>query len=155
MTEYRITKYNPANRNDGIYTADEWTSYHDIGKAFGGTVLSREMYLKTENAYIQCCLELMDKAQVSVLSVRQAEYRADGICFPDSVSHAEEILQIITACLREQCWMKLENEDFFIHFGYDFYMYIGAALPAQTVQAVAEKYGLFCELCPSPYRICD
>ncbi len=31
MSEYRISKYNPAKRINGAYTVDEWTSNPDIG----------------------------------------------------------------------------------------------------------------------------
>ena len=51
VTEYRITKYNPAHRINGVYTADEWTSFSDIGKVFGDTILSQDDYLKTETIF--------------------------------------------------------------------------------------------------------
>ena len=63
MTEYRITKYNPANRINGAYMSDEWTSISDIGKVFNGIILSQDTYLKTEKAYIDCCIELIEKAK--------------------------------------------------------------------------------------------
>ena len=152
MTEYRITKYNPTNRSEGIYMANEWTSFSDIGKVFGGTQLSEDVYLKTEQAYINCCMELIAKAQISTLSVEQAEYYAEGVLFPASISEDEEIRQVIKACLREQCWMKLVAEGFFVHFGYDYYMYIGSTLVAEDVEKIAAHNGLYCEQCQSPYR---
>lgn len=152
LTEYRITKYNPANRVDGIYTADEWTGFSDVGKVFGGTKLSQDIYLQTEQAYIACCLELIEKAQISQLSIEQAEYYTEGSRFPSTISTPQEIRQVITACLREQCWLKLVAGDFFIHFGYDFYMYIGSSLPVESVAETAAHYGLYCEQFPSPYH---
>ena len=152
MTEYRITKYNPANRMDRTYAADEWTSFSDVGKIFGGAELSPDVYLKTEQAYIDCCIELIDTAQISSLNIEQAEYYAENIHFPPSVFHPKAIRQVITACLREQCWLKITSEDFFIHFGYDYYMYIGSVLPSERVAKIAAKYGLYCEQHPSPYR---
>ena len=150
MTEYRITKYNPANRMDRTYAADEWTSFSDIGKIFGGAELSLDIYLKTEQAYIDCCIELIDTAQISSLNIEQAEYYAENIHFPSIVSHPKAIRQVVTACLREQCWLKITSEDFYIHFGYDYYMYIGSVLPRERVAKIAAKYGLYCELYPSP-----
>ncbi|MGN0590451.1 hypothetical protein, partial [Ruminococcus sp.] len=128
MITYRITKYNPFNRVDGVYIADEWTSISDIGKVLGGTMLSRDAYLKTELAYIDCCVELIKYAQVSKLSIKQAEYYKENLRFPTSIFSVQDIRQVITACLREQCWLKLVSKDFFIHFGYDYYMYIGTVL---------------------------
>lgn len=152
LTEYRITKYNPANRVDGVYTADEWTGFSDVGKVFGGTKLSQNVYLQTEQAYIACCLELIEKAQISKLSINQAEYYTEGSRFPSRISTPQEIRKVITACLREQCWLKLVAEDFFIHFGYDFYMYIGSSLPVESIAETATHYGLYCEQFPSPYH---
>ena len=64
MFEYRITKYNPSNRIDGRYAVDEWTSFSDVGKSFGKTELTYAKYLDTENAYIDCCIDLLSKAQI-------------------------------------------------------------------------------------------
>ena len=152
LTQYRITKYNPANRLGSVYIADEWTGFGDIGQVFGGTKLSQKVYLQTEQAYIACCLELIKKAQISQLSIEQAEYYTEGSRFPSRISTPQEIRQVITACLREQCWLKLIAKDFFIHFGYDFYMYIGSSLPVESVAETAAHYGLYCEQFPSPYR---
>ncbi|MCI5815742.1 hypothetical protein [Ruminococcus sp.] len=153
MISYRITQYNPFNRVDGVYIADEWTSISDIGKVFGGTMLSRDAYLKTELAYIDCCVELIKNAQVSKLSIKQAEYYKENLRFPTSIFSVQDIRQVITACLREQCWLKLVSKDFFIHFGYDYYMYIGTVLSSELVAEIVERHGLFCEEHPSPYNL--
>ena len=151
MTEYRITKYNPSNRINGVYIADEWTSFSDIGEAFAGATLSKDVYLKTEQAYIDCCVELIEKAKISKLYIKQVEYYTENVRFPSSISNTQEIRQVITACLREQCWLKLIAKDFFIHFGYDYYMYIGSILPDNCVAEIVAQHGLYCEQYTSPY----
>jgi hypothetical protein len=151
--EYRITKYNPANRVNGVYMKDEWTSFSDIGKVFGGTKLSQDVYLKAEQAYIDCCVALIEKAQISNLSIEQAEYYAENVHFPSSISNEKDIRQVITACLREQCWLKLIAKDFFIHFGHDYYMYIGSLLPVESVAEIVSQHGLFSEQYTSPYNL--
>ncbi len=155
MLECRITKYNPANRINGRCIVDEWTSFSDIGKHFGETKLTYEKYLETENAYINCCIDLLLKAQVLCLSVAQAECYSEDIHLPSQVSDVAEIRNIIASCLREQCWFKLTCKDFFIHFGYDYYMYIGTMLPAATVENIVTRYGLFFEHYPSPYNMSE
>ena len=152
MGEYRITKYNPANRDNGIYTVDEWTSFSDIGSVFNGTKLTEDIYLKTEKAYIDCCIELINREHISNLSLENLECYKDNITFPTKVFDAEQIRQVITACLREQCWFKLVGKDFFIHFGWDYYMYVGTSLPNVIVEQVATRYGLYCEIFDSPYK---
>ena len=155
MVEYRITKYNPANRVDGIYITEEWTSFSDIGKIFDGTKLTQDVYLETEQAYIDCCIALIEKAQIPSLSIEQAEYYAKGLHFPPNISNTKDIRQVITACLREQCWLKLISNNFFIHFGYDYYMYIGTVLPNDIVSEIAAQYSLYCEQYPSPHNYCQ
>ena len=65
MKSYRVTKYNPKNRDDqGRYLASEWTSIFDIGRKYCGHVLTEKEYEKVENSYLDiaredfwCCLE--------------------------------------------------------------------------------------------------
>ena len=152
VTEYRITKYNPTNRINDVYMADEWTSFSDIGKVFGGTILSQSAYLKTEQAYIDCCINLIEKAKIAKLYIKQAEYYTENVRFPSTIFNTQEIRQVITACLREQCWLKLTSKDFFIHFGYDYYMYIGSSLPSESVIETAMHHGLYCEQYTSPHN---
>lgn len=152
MNQYRISKYNPENRVGGVYTVNEWTSFSDIGKIYEGTKLSYEMYQKTERSYIRFCLKLMEWAHISDISIQQVEYYTDEIRFPLRAFDTNSVCQMITACLREQCWMKLIAKDFFIHFGYDYYIYIGTLLPFSIVSEIATEYGLFCEICQSPYN---
>lgn len=151
MAEYRITKYDPARRVDGVYMSEEWTSFSDIGKSLGGAVLTEALYQKTENAYIDCCIALLETAGIPWLCVEQAEYYEDHLFFSPKLSGPQEIRGAITACLREQCWMKLTARDFFIHFGYDCYMYIGTSLPGERVAQIAAAHGLYCEQYSSPY----
>ncbi len=48
MKEYRVTKYNPNNRDSkGSYLAEEWTSISDVGKS-----ITKSEYEEIENAYI-------------------------------------------------------------------------------------------------------
>lgn len=57
----------------------------------------------------------------------------------------------IRDCLRENCWGKLENKTTYIHFGYDYYVYIGVDLPPACVACTVDKDGLFFEVMKSPY----
>lgn len=152
MTEYRITKYNPQNRVNGIYIVHEWTSIGDIGKTFDAGVLSYSQYKKVEQAYIDCCIALLRQAGISELSVCCPEYHDMDIRFPPLISNEKDIRQIIMYCLQEKCWAKLESKQFFIHFGYDYYMYVGTDLSCSLVDTVTQRYDLFCEVFQSPYK---
>jgi len=41
LYEYRIVKYNPKFRINGIYTKNEWTSISDIGDEFDGVFFTK------------------------------------------------------------------------------------------------------------------
>lgn len=155
MIEYKITKYNPLNRIEGKYTVLEWTSISDIGKVFDDGVLTYSRYAQVERRYIDCCIELLQKAAVSELLVGSPEYYDEGLRLPDILSTESEMRRAIMCCLREKCWAKLENSDFFIHFGYDYNMYVGTNLSVTVVQETSKKHSLFCEVKNSPYCIDD
>lgn len=58
MMYYRISKYNPIDRIDGIYQVDDWTSYSDIGEQHGGRVVQPSEYLAVETQYISCIQDI-------------------------------------------------------------------------------------------------
>ncbi|MGJ7535971.1 MULTISPECIES: hypothetical protein [unclassified Variovorax] len=153
MFEYRVTKYDPAVRlNGGTY--NEWTSFGDVGATFDGTVLTRATYEKVEAAYISVATAFLREANVGSLVVRGLEYRkkgkppyAEGGCF--TVMDVEAIMAKV---LREELWCRLEGDRGFIHFGWDYYMYIGVAPACPEAQELATKVGLFVEEMRSPYH---
>lgn len=151
MNEFRLSKYDPKNRIDGLYLVSEWTSIHDIGKQFDAGVLSYDQYKKVEQAYINCCITLFKKTGIKHLYIKSPEYYESRIRFPKSLDSESDIRNVIMYCLQEKCWAKLEAEGFFIHFGYDYYLYIGTELNISLVEQVARQYGLFCEIFLSPY----
>jgi len=152
MNEFRITKYNPQYRLNGIFLRNEWTSISDIGKEFDDGILTTEIYTAVENAYIQFCLEISMLTNTQEFNVTNIELYDNSICVPSSASSKDDSLRkVIKWCLREQCWAKLESEHCFIHFGYDYNMYIGTEIPLQSVSIIAHRFGLFFEPCSSPY----
>lgn len=148
MQFYRITKYNPAFRDkEGRYVNEEWTSVYDIGKKFNNKILTPDDYLFSENQYISILLKIIKDVKIPYLVIKELEQdlleveikkkklseigingsiydnlpfrnnkKIEIICF-------DEIFKLI---LREIIWCKLEfKKKFFIHFGYDFYVYVG------------------------------
>ena len=65
---------------------------------------------------------------------------------------AENIDKIIRDCLRNVCWCKLESDDVYVHFGYDYYVYISTHTDTDTLIGICDKYNLFVEkILTSPY----
>ena len=152
MNEYRITKYNPENRTNGIYTVHEWTSIHDVGKTFHDGTFSFSENKKVEKAYVDCCIELIQTANILELSVCCPECYDDKVCLPPQLSEESDIRRVVMCCLQERCWAKLESECFYIHFGYDYHMYVGTDIPYLMAEKIARRYNLYCEVFSSPYR---
>lgn len=152
MKEYRISKYDPRFRVNGAYQKNEWTSISDIGKVFDDGMLTLAEYLRVENEYIQFCLDAMKAAGVTELAVCAPEIYCEGLSLPERVCDTNSIRGIIQWCLREKCWAKLEGKRFFLHFGYDYYLYIGTDVSRPLVETMAKAQNLYCECCRSPYR---
>lgn len=170
MLSYRITKYNPTFRNSlGWYEKNDWTSISDIGKQFDGKELTFEDYIKIEDAYVQAIMLFMDFLKLNSLTVTYLEkywkrpipdiYRSKTMLeLFKKISVGQEldkseVADIARLMLRETVWCKPESKDkMFIHFGWDYYMYIGSAeKPAESMIATIEKSGLFVEEFESPY----
>jgi hypothetical protein len=47
---------------------------------------------------------------------------------------------------------ELQSDEYFLHFGYDYYMYVGVSLACPRSRALATAAGLFVEDFVSPYH---
>lgn len=167
MHEYRISKYDPSKRDPGgAYRGDDWTSVSDIGRRFDDGSLTANRYLAVERSYIGAIVEALRQARPTNLRVVEIEihddthvplalraasrrllesipHRSGGVSVPDALRFAK-------ATLRELAWGKVESSDgFYVHFGYDYYMYIGdrrERLPNFRAR------DLFAEVFRSPYQ---
>jgi len=170
--QWRITKYNPAYRNaEGHYLRDEWTSASDIGKSFHGEILTLDDYLQVENAYVDTVMKFLEVYQIE--NVRLIHLETYGLSDVDKSSPlydaafdtiplAEDMLvtiaQIPIVCkmvLREFIHCQLITEDFFVQFGYDYYMFIGANSIQQEALQFASEQCLFVEQMMSPYYLSE
>jgi hypothetical protein len=163
---YRITKYNPEYRDSrGAYLRDEWTSYSDIDKNFQDTTLDYQTYLKTESAYINAIIVFMKCLHLDKLCINKRDsYRSDSTTvyiskyFPDTTVLRDgkcfdkvAVANISRLILREQLWCKLEADSMYVHFGWDYYMYIGSNKKCSRAVTAIQKTGLFVEMFESPY----
>ena len=167
MQRLRVTRYDPARRDaEGRFLDDTWTSVSDIGKRFGGQVLTAEEYLRVEAAYVETILGLLSAAGVPELVVsgveqhdlpvgwtlpddeelrRELDRVADGVVVSGAV-----LARVIRLALREHLWCKLSAANgAYVHFGYDYYTYVG--VPGTGV-AAARQGAIFVEPdFPSPH----
>lgn len=169
MFRWRITKYSPALRNGGgAYRGNDWTSVSDIGASFCGSILTVDDYLSVENQYVSTALEFLADAAIKSLAVIGLEtkhkvpagfYRSwfPRILLNPKVTEGERLRGerlegLMRAMLRELMWCRLESKGrMYIHFGYDYYMYIGSRYHSEASIQYAREAGLFVEEMSSPY----
>jgi hypothetical protein len=152
--EFRVTKYDPAHRDrHGVYTRDEWTSVSDIGRAFGGVVLTEVEYRRVEDAYATATVAFLREAEVPSLAVAGLEnHAALALPFAEGLSlRLSEIGEVVRRVLREEFWCRLEGTGAFVHIGWDYYIYVGVPSPCPGALALARQLSLFVEPFRSPY----
>lgn len=151
MPSYRITKYDPQRRApDGAYPLDEWTAFSDIGRTFAGETLTQTEYLRVEDLYldaITCAMRCAGVDSVVVTNLENHGQHAVTAGTPLDPAGARDIARL---ALRSLLWCKLLGpHGFYVHFGYDYYMYIGGSFEGDLE---AEIRGMFVEELESPYR---
>ena len=170
MITYRITKYNPAKRNEHGHYLDktEWTAISDIGKTEYNDV-TYEAYEQIESAYIDAIKLMMQDNNLDCLIIDSFEFHGSKegfknyektgrlrnilVDFDKEIGNLKnglklnfsEIEKIIRLTLRETMWMLLLNENFEVKFGFDYYMYVKAFNIKPTTIQLIEKAGLFVE----------
>lgn len=132
MFEYRVTKYDPAfHDRAGRYLREEWTSISDIGRSFGGIVLTRKEYLRVEDAHVETALAFLREAGCGSLVAVGVENH--GGC-PSAPAKGDRLAgpqlgEAIHRLLRAEFWCRLEGDGCFVHVGYDYYLYVGVPCP--------------------------
>lgn len=153
MHRYRVTKYDPALRTTaGAYGNDDWTSFRDVGRSFDGVKLSHDEYLRVESAYVDAASAFLAEDRAPELRVVGLEcVHRPGALVEGAVVARADFASVCRAVLREEFWCKLEADDRFVHFGWDYYMYVGVMNPCDGSISRAEALGLFVEDFESPY----
>lgn len=176
MYEYRVTKYDPAKRaSDGTYLdQQEWTSPGDIGKSANGYTLTPADYLLTEARYVRAILRFFEASGLQHLRVTGLANRdtpeeledlkrdqpalyepafASAQFREDQTVGEAEISLLGKMNLRDilECSMEI-NGKFFVHFGWDYYMYIGCQAECMSAASGTEADGMYVEPFTSPRR---
>lgn len=150
MLEYRITKYNPTKRDSsGAYLdQDEWTCFSEVG-----VKVNLAEYEVVENAYILSAIDLLVNAGVVSVRVKGLEDYQHQSSLKENTLIATALLKpYLQSVLRNEYWCCFEADHGFVHFGYDYYMYVGALnVSDQLIQKIIQK-GLFVEALSSPYH---
>jgi len=153
--EYRVTKYNPKFRNAlGPYKPVEWTFFAQVGKRVGGRVLTMAQYLRTEAKYLQVLEAMLREADIRELEARgfRAKSRRPARVRARTVTVSQAI-RLARLALRERLdGILVVPWRAYVHFGWDYYLYVGLSRPTPEALGVARSLGLFVERCPSPHQ---
>ncbi|SDT41106.1 hypothetical protein SAMN05216371_2200 [Streptomyces sp. TLI_053] len=158
MHQYRVVRYSPEEREG---TAPAWTSMSDIGESFGGVVLTEAVYLETEERHLAAVRRFAAAQGVTELCVDDLEVCpesswwqrvAEGDRLP-----LDEALELVRSVLREDfVWCRFSgDEGFFVHLGYDYYLYIGLTRAPEPAVTETRRSGLHVDLFESPYLDLD
>ncbi|NBI28643.1 hypothetical protein [Chengkuizengella marina] len=181
MYWWRVTKYNPLFRDEnGFYTKqDEWTSFYDtdgdtltveeyltVENAYVNAILyfMNDMNIKelTINGLEKCdddvdCDFGLKHLEKIGFTIKRDLYPIDtlellNIVTDQMVIRNEDISHLCRLILRNHVWCKLKNEsNFHVHFGYDYYMYIGISQRCEQAIEKVMQSNLFVEPFVSPY----
>lgn len=132
-----------------------WSSISDVGRAFGGVVLTAEAYLEAENAFVALAEAGHGLGGGGALDIQGVERRAtrrassipgelvpDPRLVEDARFSPSALPALIRTCLREEAWYRLRtpHRGFEVHFGWDFTMYLVCPpLPDALLVAAREK----------------
>ncbi|MFJ7665460.1 hypothetical protein ACIQXI_00045 [Lysinibacillus sp. NPDC097195] len=170
--QWRITKYNPDFRNnEGHYTKDvEWTSPSHIGKTIDGEIFTVENYIEVETAYIATIMKFLHVNDIKSLTMINTTYIDVGLdsalynqlydekfdnlhLKEDQEVTIDQIPLIAKMVLRGFLFCHFIAADFFVHFGDDYYMFIGTNHYQEEPLQFAREHHLFVEEMISPFYI--
>ncbi|MDF2947977.1 MAG: hypothetical protein K0S51_2656 [Bacillales bacterium] len=173
MYAWRITKYNPLFRDQqGIYFKDEWTSMYDIGSTFPDGLFNIDEYLRIENLYVNAVTSIMDCIGVNYLQIEGLEKWSDSIeildfneiydnemsdlfkqlCNGDKLD--KQMVRIVCKLiLRNNLWCRLTNERMYVHFGHEYYMFVGCLDRCEYIIKEIVNSGLYVEHYLSPINV--
>jgi hypothetical protein len=168
MPGFRTTKYDPNLRSpNGAYGSEEWISVTDVGRVFLDHIFELSDYLTVEEAYVETVRRFLDQAKIRSLRVTGLESHGNWERLPEALvketrEHlglaedgrevcGDDLEWVVRLVLREAMWCRLEGTDgFYVHFGYDYYMYIGYT--NMDLRPPLAPPGIFIEPFESPHH---
>lgn len=153
MHQYRICKYDPQFRINGAYTRHEWTSIADVGNEYDGRIFTMAEYERAEQRHVDFLFALAVREDAFPLTLEALEDHREHSPWQEGQQiTSQDLPAIVRDVLREECWCRLTTPRFFIHFGYEYYMYVGCTHTTEAITTLAASHGLFAESMTSPYH---
>lgn len=122
--------------------AGEWTHVSDVGKPFGGRVLTSIEYAAFENSMASVVLALLLENAVSeLLLVKEDD---DGKIVAEEPVTSLHVAEIVRGALRDEFDLdvRLEHERCFVHPDFDTNIFLGSEAGFGRVAGVARFFGV-------------
>ena len=145
MNYYRISKYDPQYRIEGIYQKDEWTSKSDIEKVYDGKVFTEDEYYKVEQSYVDFVLGVCNLQGINCLTITDLENHNKLHWTNGQQLNTQQSKEFIKLCLHEEIWGRLISKGFVFETGYEYYIHIGCVLGYDEIEQLARQNNLFVE----------
>jgi len=163
---YRVTKYNPAYRNEkGWYMRDDWTDYSEVVKT--GAKREYDEYKKIEDLYIHYLqIGLQSAADKTFVVSGLERYKAEIKKYVDRLQDCNkellfkiknnykcsitEVLDIARLILRILVWCTFDSTSSYIDFSYEYYMFVGGVYYDESTIKEAALNGIYIEEMDSP-----
>ncbi len=174
MRKYRITKYDPALRNeDGWYMPDDWIDWSDIGKTYNGNMLDAREYKEVETKSIEVATKILKYKTVTTMEIKGLEdyleeedvsmyisifkdkqielSRTDEELWMEirngkRIINIENIPNMLRLLLRSLLWCRLVSKRRMkLYTGYDFYMYCECDSIPDEIINFGKREGIFVE----------
>jgi hypothetical protein len=155
LHHYRITKYDPALRDaSGAYTGNDWSMFDQIGETSDGEPLTLSSYLAVEADHLVALASFVEESGTLRVVAEDVENRGGDFRVEEGAELSPiEAVEAVRQMLREEGWCRLVDADrFYVHVGWDYFVYVGTAKPCEQSVALAEERELFVDRdFPSPY----
>jgi len=123
-------------------------------ETFAGARLTLPGYLDVEARHLVVLASFLEESGTTRLVAVGVEDAANTLRVEEGAELSTvDAIEVVRQMLREEGWCRLEDDDrFYIHVGWDYYLYVGSERPCEESVAQAKSVGLFVDGdFPSPY----
>jgi hypothetical protein len=128
--------------------------FAQIGETFAGARLALPEYLDVEARHLVVLASFLEESGTTRLVAVGVEDAASTFHIVEGAKLSTvDAVEVVRQMLREGGWCRLEEDDrFYIHVGWDYYVYVGSERACEESVGLAESVGLFVDGgLPSPY----
>ena len=144
---HEIVKYHPEFYDDnGRYLKEEWTSFDDVGRVYGGKVVTIDDYLEIENRFIEITHAILEESGCKFVTLGYVEsYHRKAVKEGKRV-HVSHLDYYLRMALRGEAFIVFINRSRGVQFDWSsdcLYMHLYCRIPLNRLRSIVESRGLF------------